>query len=83
MKTFAELLKLVEKEYSFDACFIADHLHLEDEIVEKWEKGLLFPDSKKAEEFSDMFALPLNLVRESIKEGKRHESKTLSDNSGL
>ncbi len=83
MKTFAELLKIIEREYSYDACFIADHLHLEDEIVEDWEKGNSFPDSEKAEEFADMFALPCNLVLNSIQEGKRHESKTLPDHSGL
>lgn len=83
MKTFAELLKLIEKEYSFDACYIADHLHSEDEIVRMWEKGILFPDSEKAEAFADMFALPLSLVKDFIEEGKRHEPETLPDNSGL
>lgn len=71
MKSFADLLKLMEKEYQFDACFIADHLHMEDEKVESWEKGISYPNEKEAEDFADLFALPLKLVKDSIEKGKK------------
>lgn len=67
MTAFQELLKAVEKQYNFSACFIADHLHIEDEVVKGWEKGEGVPDEKTAKDFAYLFALPESLVLKTIK----------------
>lgn len=69
MRTFQELLKIIEKEYNFSACFIADHLGLEDEIVENWEQGKSIPNQEQAEKFADTFALPRKVVLDTIEKG--------------
>ena len=69
MITFQEILKAVEKQYKFSACYIADNLHLEDEIVEEWEKGTLLPSKEQAKDFADIFAIPLKVILDSIGKG--------------
>lgn len=77
---FKEILKAVGKTYSVSCCFIADHRELQDEVVEDWLKGTSFPDEKQSKDFSARFAIPLNTILNSIKEGK-NEANT--DHSGL
>ncbi len=71
MITFPEILKAVEEQYHFSACYIADNLHIEDEVVEEWEKGTLLPTEKQAKDFADAFAIPLKLVLDSIQKGDK------------
>ncbi len=73
MITFPEILKAVEEQYHFSACFIADHLHIEDEIVEGWEKGTILPSEKEAKDFADLFAIPSKLVLDSIQKGNNEK----------
>lgn len=73
--TFKTILKAVIEENHCDCCFIADHMKLEDEVVEKWETGDGFPNEKEAKLFADLFVLPLKLVLSSIEEGKKEKLK--------
>lgn len=69
--TFVDILHALYKAYSIDACFIADHMGLEDEEVEAWEKGKSFPTEEQLVKFSGMFAIPLNTLEKAVEQGKK------------
>lgn len=66
MITFPDILKAIYREYHVDACYIADHLGLEDEEVERWEKGESVPSKEALKKFSDGFILPLKTLEEAV-----------------
>lgn len=65
--TFQSILKAIYKAYNVDSCFVADNMGIDDEVVQSWEQGESVPDEKQLEKFSEMFAIPLKTLEESIK----------------
>lgn len=66
--TFQTILRAIMNQYKVSCCYIADNMHIEDEVVEEWEKGTKVPDEEELKKFSDMFALPMKLLLDSVKE---------------
>lgn len=69
--TFATILKAVLDEYHFTCCYVADNMHLEDEIVEDWLEGKSYPNDEQLKKFSEMFAIPYNTLKKSTKEEEK------------
>jgi hypothetical protein len=63
--TFAKILKSLYSAYKVDACFIADHLKIPDDVVLAWEKGNSFPNDQQRKDLSAMFAVPLSVLEKS------------------
>lgn len=68
--TFQRILKSIYKEYNLDFCKVADSLHLDDDVVLAWEEGRLLPDNKQLKDFSEAYAIPLNVLEKSLHEDK-------------
>lgn len=66
--SFQTILKAIYKAYNVDFCYVADNIGIDDEIVQSWENGESIPDEKQLEKFSELFAVPLKTLKESIKQ---------------
>ncbi len=64
---FVKILKAIFATYHVDACYVADHMELEDEVVESWEKGESVPTHEQLKKFSAMFAVPMETLEKSVK----------------
>jgi ribosome-binding protein aMBF1 (putative translation factor) len=65
--TFVTILKAIFTTYHVDACYVADNMGIEDEVVEAWERGESLPTKEQLEKFSEMFAIPLSTLEKSVK----------------
>ena len=66
--TFVTILKAVYSTYHVDFCYVADHIGVDDEEVLRWEKGESKPDEHALHHFSEMFAIPMKTLLESLQE---------------
>ncbi|MCR4699289.1 MAG: hypothetical protein K5762_07990 [Bacilli bacterium] len=64
---FVKILKAIFSTYHVDACYVADNMGIEDEVVEAWERGESVPTHEQLEKFSAMFAVPMSTLEQSIK----------------
>lgn len=74
--TFSEIVKAVCSTYHIDACCIADHLSLEDEVVEGWMEGTSIPTKENLIDFVGAFVIPLKTLEDSLnqqEEKEKHE----------
>jgi transcriptional regulator with XRE-family HTH domain len=65
--TFSDIVKAVCKAYNVDACYIADNIGIEDEVVEEWIKGTRTPTHHELEHFSSAFVIPMKTLEDSLK----------------
>lgn len=65
--TFQTILKAIYKAYNVDFCYVADNIGIDDEIVQSWEEGKSLPTKEELKKFSDLFAVPLKILEDSIK----------------
>lgn len=65
--TFQTILKAIYKAYNVDFCYVADNIGIDDEIVQSWEEGKSLPTKEELKKFSDLFAVPLKTLEDSIK----------------
>ena len=54
--------------YHVDFCYVADHIGVDDEEVLRWERGQSKPDEHALHHFSEMFAIPMKTLLESLQE---------------
>lgn len=64
--TFSAILKAIKKQYPIENDHLAEHLHTDEETIEKWEKGEAYPSHHQLEHFSEIFALPMSILEDSI-----------------
>lgn len=63
---FVEILQAIYDTYNVDACYVADNLQIEDDVVLKWETTELVPSDEELKKFSELFAIPLKTLQNSL-----------------
>lgn len=65
---FVTVLKAVYREYGVDFCYVADHIGIDDEVVEGWENESSLPNREELKKFSELFAIPYSILEKTISE---------------
>lgn len=66
--TFAAIFQAIKKQYAIENNHLAKHLHTNEKTVDAWERGDALPSHHQLEHFSEMYALPLSLLEDSVKQ---------------
>jgi urease accessory protein UreE len=62
----SDILKAVCQEYHVDCCYIADQMGIPDEVVDDWMDDKSVPTMEQLEKFSEMFAIPMKVLKEAL-----------------
>ncbi|MFA6829238.1 MAG: hypothetical protein WCR67_00810 [Bacilli bacterium] len=65
--TFSKILFALYRDYHLDKGYFVKAFHLSADEIVRWEKGISYPDEKQLLRLSEIFSLPIKVLRESIK----------------
>lgn len=81
--TFSSILKAVEAAYGLNDHALHHKLSVSEETIRAWKEGLSYPDEETLSLLSEMFALPLKTLKDSLPSENDNETKKIADDTGL